>query len=178
MKQTPLLLFILIIFSSCFIGNSNQKIDNISIDCRFDTVPEEIQISLIPYPNYIKYINKTEPINIGKIKDEKMTIIFPKYIDTQYLFDPADTHFTVTKGLKFMRFYSKPYIKLINNETSEDIFDLGDIVYSNKTGKMKSDETNEEYFFKKGWNIFSENKNIILKEFSKPEYKWLSFNLY
>jgi hypothetical protein len=181
MKKAPYLLLILLSFTNCFNGSNNLKIENVPIIGRYYYPDEEIQIFLIPFP--ISRDNKPDPINIGHIKNEKLSIIFPKQLDNKYLFDPIEADYTVTKGHKVQIFYTRPYIQLIYKETEETekynfMCSLDYIVYSNKTGKITRDE--EEIILKKGWNIYKdigEKEKINLNELSKQGHLWYYYLL-
>jgi hypothetical protein len=170
------LLFLMLTLSSCFNPNNNLRIENVPIIGPSNYSGEEIQILLEPFNIFVN--DKRDTINIGKILNGKMTIIFPKHIDNKYLLDPAETGYTVSKGHKIMPFCTRPYIQLTHTETNTYLCALDYIIYSNKNGKMTRDK--EEIILKKGWNIYKdigENEKVNLKKLFKQDHLWYYFFL-
>jgi len=110
-----------------------------------------------------------------------MTLIFPKKLDDDFLYDPADFECNATKGLKFMFFYVKQHLVLNHNETFKNAVNFDYIVYSNKKGKMEIE--GKELILLKGWNILmdysrkeiSNYERINLNDFPKELYTWYLF---
>jgi len=186
MKKLVLLVIIGMMLTAISCSNANElKIENVDIinSSYYDT-SEGIPILLIPHPvAIVEEKGKYQPIDLGTVKNGKMTLIFPKHLDNDFLFDSTDFDdiSTKTKGLKFMFFSVNQFINLVHNETFKTAVDLQFIIYSNKKGKMNVE--GKEIILKKGWNVFNitekdeitNYERINLNDFSKELYTWHLF---
>jgi hypothetical protein len=175
MKAILFVLVILLVFPSCKKDGYALTIEDADVVLSNGLREKDVPVTLFPFP---AYKDRIDAIEIGSIKDWKLTVAFPKNLDDDFLIDPKEAGYTnAPQGMKIMAFYTYPTLTLLHDYTVESHWiTLDSFIYSNRDGKITREGS--EFDLKKGWNVYSDviKEKINIEDMCLRGYTWYCFD--
>ena len=194
-KTSSLLIFFIIIFYGCTGEQKNlTKIKNAPVFAAAINIITDNKIPVKDQPVYMYFTtgNPQEKINVGNLKNGKLSFSLPSVIDEKHLIDFGNIFYSKTPGIKFASIQFDPVITLVNENN-----DIYFYFYSNKDGEFnysgdifdQANNTWEQHYdlpgtgdnltitIKKGWNLINLlSKNPVtvynINQLYRLGYKW------